>query len=105
MGTTLPRELRTVIPRMDPTGAAIVTDSNVRPWAAKVAKSIKRAGLKTAIHVIPAGERAKSINQLHEGLAFLERQRIDRGGGVIPRGGGAGGGACGLPGGRAAPGD
>jgi 3-dehydroquinate synthase len=88
IGSSIHRELRGAVARLDPTGVAIVTDSNVRPWAAKVARSIKRAGLKTAIHVIPAGERSKSINQLHEVLAFLERQRIDRGGCVIAVGGG-----------------
>jgi 3-dehydroquinate synthase len=88
IGSNIHRELRGAVARLDPTGVAIVTDSNVRPWANKVAKSIKRAGLKTAIHVIPAGERSKSIDQLHEVLAFLERQRIDRGGVVIAVGGG-----------------
>ena len=88
IGSNIHRELRGAVARLDPTGVAIVTDSNVRPWAAKVARSIKRAGLKTAIHVIPAGERSKSINQLHQVLAFLERQRIDRGGCVIAVGGG-----------------
>jgi 3-dehydroquinate synthase len=88
IGSNIHRELRSAVARLDPTGVAIVTDSNIRPWASKVAKTIKRAGLKTAIHVIPAGERSKSINQLHEVLAFLERQRIDRGGVVLAVGGG-----------------
>jgi 3-dehydroquinate synthase len=88
IGSNVHRELRGVVARLDPTGVAIVTDSNVRPWAVKVAKSIKRAGLKTAIHAIPVGERSKSMAQLHEVLAFLERQRIDRGGCVIAVGGG-----------------
>src|ERR1700687_3864302 len=96
IGSGLNRELRGVVTRLDPTGVAIITDSNVRPWAAKVAKSIKRAGLKTAIHVIPAGERSKSISQLQEVLAFLERQRIDRGGCVIAVGGGTVGGLAGF---------
>jgi 3-dehydroquinate synthase len=88
IGSNIQRELRGVVARLDPTAAAIITDSNVRPWAVKVAKSIKRAGLKTAIHVIPAGERSKSMHQLQEVLGFLERQRIDRGGCVIAVGGG-----------------
>src|ERR1700716_4058796 len=88
IGTNINRELRSVVARLDPTGVAIITDSNVRPWAAKVAKTIKRAGLKTAIHAIPVGERSKSMNQLQEVLGFLERQRIDRGGCVIAVGGG-----------------
>src|ERR1700746_2799256 len=82
------RELRHVVTRLDPTGAAIITDSNVRPHANKVAKAIKRAGLKTAIHAIPAGERSKSMTQLADVLAFLERQQLDRGGCVIAVGGG-----------------
>jgi 3-dehydroquinate synthase len=88
IGTNMHRELRDVVSRLDPTGAAIVTDSNVRPYANKVAKAINRAGLKTPIHSIPAGERSKSISQLEEVLAFLERQQIDRGGCVIAVGGG-----------------
>ena len=96
IGTNIHRELRSVVARLDPTGAAIVTDSNVRPWAAKVAKAIKRAGLKTAIHTVPAGERSKSMAQLEDVLAFLERQRIDRGGCVIAVGGGTVGDLAGL---------
>lgn len=88
IGTNMQRELRDVVTRLGPTGAAIVTDSNVRPYANKVAKAIKRAGLKTAIHSIPAGERSKSMTQLEGVLAFLERQQIDRGGCVIAVGGG-----------------
>ena len=88
VGNGLNRELRALITRLDPTGAAIVTDTNVRPYANKVAKAIKRAGLKTSIHVIPASERSKSMGQLDGVLAFLERQQIDRGGCVIAVGGG-----------------
>ena len=96
IGRNVQRELRNVITRLDPTGAAIVTDSNVRPWAARVAKAIKRAGLRTAIHAVPAGERAKSIAHLQEVLSFLERQQIDRGGVVIAVGGGTVGDLAGL---------
>ena len=88
IGSNIHRELKGVVSRIDPTGVAIITDANVRPWATKVAKSIKRAGLKTAIHVVPVGEKSKSVTQLHGVLAFLERQRIDRGGCVIAVGGG-----------------
>jgi 3-dehydroquinate synthase len=85
-----------VVARLDPTGAAIVTDTNVRPWVVKVAKAIKRAGLKTAIHAIPAGERSKSMAQLQSVLSFLERQQLDRGGCVIAVGGGTVGDLAGL---------
>jgi 3-dehydroquinate synthase len=96
IGTNLQRELRNVITRMDPTSAAIITDVNVRPWATKVAKAIKRAGLKTSIHAIPASERSKSMAQLDAVLGFLERQQVDRGGCVIAVGGGTVGDLAGL---------
>ena len=96
IGTDLNRELRNVIARLDPTGAAIVTDSNVRPYAVKVAKAIKHAGLNTAIHAIPAGERSKSMRQLETVLSFLEKQRIDRSGCLIAVGGGTVGDLAGL---------
>src|SRR5579864_9452035 len=89
IGTNLHRELRAAVKRLDPTGIAIITDTNVRPWAVKVvAKAVKRSGLKTAIHTIPAGERSKTMFQLQEVLAFLEHARIDRGGCLIAVGGG-----------------
>ncbi len=88
IGTNLQRELRDIVTRLDPTGAAIITDTNVRPYANKVAKAIKRAGLKTAIYAIPASERSKSMFQLQAVLSFLERRQIDRGGCVIAVGGG-----------------
>lgn len=96
IGTNLNRELRNVITRLDPTGAAIITDTNVRPYAARLAKAIKRVGLKTSIHAIPASERSKSMSQLEAVLSFLERQQIDRGGCVIAVGGGTVGDLAGL---------
>ena len=96
IGSNVQRELRNAITRLDPTGAAIVTDTNLRSHATRVAKAIKRAGLKTSIHAVPAGERAKSMAHLQEVLAFLERQRIDRGGIVIAVGGGTVGDLAGL---------
>jgi 3-dehydroquinate synthase len=88
IGTEVHRELRGVVRRLEPTSAVIVTDSNVRPWARKVAKAIKPGGVKPSIHVVPAGERSKSMSALHDVLAFLERQKVDRGGLVIAVGGG-----------------
>ncbi|MDQ6876994.1 MAG: 3-dehydroquinate synthase [Candidatus Dormibacteraeota bacterium] len=88
IGNGIHRELRGAVARLDPTAAAIITDSNVLPLAKKVARTIKRAGVKTPIHVIRAGERSKSMAALGEVLAFLERQKVDRGGCVIAVGGG-----------------
>jgi 3-dehydroquinate synthase len=88
IGTDVHRELRNVIRRLDPTSAVIVTDSNVRQWAHKVAKAVKPSGVKPSIYSVKAGERSKSIAALHDVLAFFERQKIDRGGVVIAVGGG-----------------
>ena len=88
IGTNVLRELRGMVGRLDPTAAAIVTDANVAPLAEKVAVAVRRVGVKTPIHVIPAGERSKSIAVLAEVLSFLEREKVDRGGCVIAVGGG-----------------
>jgi 3-dehydroquinate synthase len=88
IGTDVHRELRNVIRRLDPTSAVIVTDSSVRQWAHKVAKAVKPSGVKPSIYSVKAGERSKSLDALHDVLAFFERQKIDRGGLVIAVGGG-----------------
>ncbi len=88
IGSEIHRELRNLVRRLDPSSAVIVTDSNVRPWAHKVAKAIKPSGVKPSIYVVPAGERSKSMTALHDVLAFFERQKVDRGGLVIAVGGG-----------------
>jgi 3-dehydroquinate synthase len=88
IGSDINRELRGAVSRLDPTSAAIITDRNVLPWAKKVARTVKRAGVKTPIHVIHPGERSKSLSALGEVLTFLERERVDRGGCVIAVGGG-----------------
>ena len=88
IGSNLNRELRGVIGRLDPTTAAIVTDRNVLPWAKKVARAAKRAGVRTPIHVVPPGERSKSMAALGDVLGFLERHKVDRSGVVIAVGGG-----------------
>jgi 3-dehydroquinate synthase len=88
IGNNIHRELRGAVARLDPTAAAIVTDANVLPLARKVARTIKRAGVKTPIHVIRPGERSKSMDALGDMLSFLERQKVDRAGCVIAVGGG-----------------
>ncbi len=88
IGTGVHRELRSVVRRLDPSSAVIVTDTNVRPWAQTVARAVKPTGVRPTIHVVPAGERSKSMSALNDVLAFFERQKIDRGGLVIAVGGG-----------------
>jgi 3-dehydroquinate synthase len=96
IGNNIQRELRGAVARLDPTSAAIVTDANVLPWARKVARTVKRAGVKTPIHVIPPGERSKSMAALGDVVSFLERQKVDRGGCVIAVGGGTVGDVAGF---------
>jgi 3-dehydroquinate synthase len=96
IGSGINRELRSAVARLDPTSAAIVTDANVLPLARKVARTIKRAGVKTPIHVIRPGERSKSMTALGDVLGFLERQKVDRAGCVIAVGGGTVGDVAGF---------
>jgi 3-dehydroquinate synthase len=96
IGSNVHRELRGIVKRLHPTSAAIVADANVIPWAEKVAKSVRGAGVKTAIHKVPAGERSKSLAALGDVLAFLERSGVDRGGCVVAVGGGTVGDLAGL---------
>jgi 3-dehydroquinate synthase len=98
IGSNIHRELRGALARLDPTSAAIVTDANALPWARKVARAIKRAGVKTPIHVLHPGERSKSIAALGDVLAFFERQKVDRAGCVIAVGGGTVGDIAGFAG-------
>jgi len=84
IGTGVQKELRETISRLDPTGVAIVTDTNVRPWALKVAKAIKPAGLKLGLLAVPPAERSTTPSQLKEVPGFLGSQRLDRGRAVVP---------------------
>src|SRR5581483_11664930 len=58
------KELKPTLARLDPTGVVIVADENVRGWAQLVAKTVKSARLKPAVHVVPASERSKSLTAL-----------------------------------------
>jgi 3-dehydroquinate synthase len=88
IGSGAMKVLKPTLARLEPTGVVIVTDTNVRPWARAVAKTLKSARLKPVTYVVPAAERSKSLTALGDLLAFMERSRIDRGGVVIAVGGG-----------------
>ncbi len=90
------KELRRTMARLEPTGGAIIADASVRHVAQAVAKHLKAARVRNAIYIVPGGERSKSLASLAGVLAFLERQRIDRGGCVVAVGGGTVGDLAGM---------
>ena len=52
--------------------AAIVTDSNVAPlYADAVKSSLERAGIRTVLIVVPAGEASKSMEQVTQVLSLI----------------------------------
>ncbi len=56
-------QIRAVCPRA--ALAYVVTDSNVAPlYAARVERSLKEAGFRTALHIVPAGEWSKCVDEL-----------------------------------------
>ena len=72
-----------------PSRVAVVTDENVfRIWGEGVAQALSGAGIDAPVHMLPAGEEAKSFENLREILAFLEREHVDRRGVVVALGGG-----------------
>ncbi len=87
IGRGVLKELRRTMARLEPTGAVVVADASVRAIAQAAAKHLKAARVKNAIYVVPGGERSKSLAGLAGLLAFLERQRIDRGGCIVAVGG------------------
>jgi 3-dehydroquinate synthase len=96
IGRGVLKELRRTMARLEPTGAVVIADASVRPIAQAVAKHLKAARVKNTIYVVPGGERSKSLAGLAGLLAFLERQRIDRGGCVVAVGGGTVGDLAGM---------
>ena len=96
IGRGVLKELRRTMARLEPTAAVVIADTSVRPIAHAAAKHLKAARVKNAIYVVPGGERSKSLAGLAGLLAFLERQRIDRGGCIVAVGGGTVGDLAGM---------
>jgi 3-dehydroquinate synthase len=96
IGRGVLKELRRTMARLEPTGAVVVADAGVRPIANAVAKHLKAARVKNAIYLVPGGERSKSLTGLAGLFAFLERQRLDRGGCIVAVGGGSVGDLAGM---------
>lgn len=69
--------------------AAIVTDPRIaRLYAPTVTRSLKRAGFRPRVIVVPAGERAKTMRSAAAILDELARARFERGSMLVALGGG-----------------
>jgi len=77
--------------------AVLVTDDHVAPlWGESFAQGLTGAGIHTDSVTLPAGETAKTFDQLRRLLGALERHRLDRGGIVVALGGGTVGDVAGF---------
>lgn len=69
--------------------AVIITDSNVGPlYAGRLTESLQKAGLATAVIVIPAGEQSKNMRQLAEVLEVIAVRGLTRSDVLLTLGGG-----------------
>jgi len=74
---------------LEPTGAIVVTDSNVRAlYGERVDRSLRGAGLEAATLEIPPGERSKSAMELVRLWDEMLAHGLDRRGAVVALGGG-----------------
>jgi len=88
-----PRRLR----ELGAARAVLVTDDHVAPlWGQSFAQGLTGAGIHTETVTLPAGERAKTFEQLRLLLGSLEQHRLDRAGVVIALGGGTVGDVAGF---------
>jgi shikimate kinase/3-dehydroquinate synthase len=71
------------------TRVAVVSDSNVGPlYGQRVVRALAAVGLESTVHVVPAGERAKSFGELARLIDGLVEAGLDRRSLVIALGGG-----------------
>ncbi len=78
-----------VLSVLHPKKAAIISDSNVAPFYAKiVTQSLNDAGIATVEHVLPAGESSKTLENFGNILNFLAEQQVTRSDILIALGGG-----------------
>ena len=82
-------ELPRLVRELGATAAAVVTDTTVaEAWAAPVGDGLTGVGVRTAVHVVEEGERAKTLGEVGRVLEFLEASSVDRHGVVVALGGG-----------------
>jgi 3-dehydroquinate synthase len=72
-----------------PSTAVVITDKNVAPlYAARIVRSLKKAGCRVHTIVIPPGERQKSFKRAEAVFAELLSLRIERNASIVAVGGG-----------------
>ncbi len=68
---------------------ALITDTNVYPhYGERVVKSLEEANYAVSVHVVPAGEKSKSLGRVEEVVEEMVRAGHDRNGFVVALGGG-----------------
>ncbi len=76
-------------PFLRKTAVPIITDENVaRYWRAPVSASLAAAGFEPKWHILPAGERAKSWEELSKTIEWLLTEGVERGDHILALGGG-----------------
>lgn len=89
--------LAATIAGLAPSGVTVVSDENVfRLWGEDVVQALSGAGIDASVHLLADREEAKTLAQLQEVLAFLEREHLDRRGVVVALGGGTVGDVAGF---------
>jgi 3-dehydroquinate synthase len=82
-------ELPRLVRQLGAPAAAVVSDRLVAEhWAEAVVAGLTGLGVPASLHLVEAGEQAKSLAEFGRVIEFLEDSRIDRAGVVVALGGG-----------------
>src|ERR1043166_2249405 len=80
IGAGVRRTLGNLIPFKAPRRVGIISNERVFDlYGREVVRSLKSAGFKTLIWLMPEGERHKSFRELEKAVNFLSENRFERG--------------------------
>ncbi len=89
IGRGIRRELGQLIPLEAPRRVGIISNKRVFDlYGREVVRSLKAAGFKTFVWLMPEGERYKSFRELEKAVTFLSENRFERNDLVVALGGG-----------------